>query len=231
MTRVEIPLTEEIRMLSGADFLEPLSDEELKKLAGRCPDLHYQEGELLSTPATEGKGFFYIVKQGRVRVYELGPEGDEHTLTQIWDGTAFAAQRLNEAYAQAVEPTTLVVLHREEMKRLIESNPEVGMRFIEALIKRLRATERRFTDMALKEVPARLASLLGQLCESEGVVTAQGYKIPTRYTHERLGTMIGAKRVAVTRAFTKLKEEEAIEMKQRLIYIKDIEALKRIAKG
>ena len=76
-----------------------------------------------------------------------------------------------------------------------------------------------------------MASLLGQLCESEGVVTAQGYKIPTRYTHERVGTMIGAKRVAVTRAFTKLKEEGAVELKQRLIYIKDIEALKRIAKG
>jgi CRP/FNR family transcriptional regulator len=216
-------------MLSGADFLEPLSSEELEKLAGRCPDIHYREGEILSTPGEEGNRYFYIVKQGRVRVYELGPEGDEHTLALIRDGTAFAAQRLEGAYAQAVEPTILVVLDREDMKRLIESNPEVGMHFIEALIKGLRASERRFADMALKEVPARLANLVLELLEAEGVVTAEGYKIPTRYTQERLGTMIGAKRVAVSRAFKTLKEDAGVELRDRYIHVRDMEALRRFA--
>jgi CRP/FNR family cyclic AMP-dependent transcriptional regulator len=231
MTHIEIPLTEQMRMLSGADFLDPLSKEEFERLAASCPDIYYEKGKTISTPRTTGEGFFYIVKQGRVRVYELGPQGEEHTLTEIREGTAFAAQRLDDAYAEAVEETTLVVLRREDMKRLIERNPEVGMRFIEALIKSLRASERRFADIALREVPARLGSLLVQLVEAEAVVTKEGYKIPTRYTHERLGTMIGAKREAVTRAFSRLQDEGAVELRRRLIYIKDIECLRRIARG
>jgi|SRR3954447_2476118 CRP/FNR family transcriptional regulator len=230
MSSIEIPLMQQMRMLSGADFLEPLSKEEFENLARKCPDIYYRKGESISTPRETSNGFFYIVKEGRVRVYELGPEGDEHTLTEIRDGTAFAAQRLDDAYAEAVEATILVVLRREDMKRLIERTPEVGMRFIEALIKSLRASERRFADIALKEVPARLASLLLQLVEAEALVTSEGYKIPTHFTHERLGNMIGAKRVAVTRAFTKLQDEGAVELRQRLIYIKDIENLKRIAR-
>ena len=225
-------LSEQIRMLSGADFLEPLSDKQLEKLAARCPDILYKQGETLSIPReTSDEGFFYIVKQGRVRVYELGPGGHEHTLTEITDGTAFAAQRLDGAYAQAMEQTTLVVLRREDMKYLIGSCPELGMQFIEALIKSLRASESRSADIALKEVPARLASLLLELVEAGGVVTGEGYKLPTHYTHERLASMIGAKREAVTRAFGRLQDQGAVELRRRLIYIKDIEGLRCIARG
>jgi CRP/FNR family transcriptional regulator, cyclic AMP receptor protein len=45
-------------------------------------------------------------------------------------------------------------------------------------------------NIAVKEVPARLASLILLLVESQGVRTPAGYKIPTRYTHQQLGTMI-----------------------------------------
>jgi CRP/FNR family transcriptional regulator, cyclic AMP receptor protein len=232
MSSIEMTLSEQIRMLSGADFLEPLSQEQLKKRAARCPDIHYEQGEMLSIPReTSDEGFFYIVKQGRVRVYELGPGGQEHTLTEIEDGTAFAAQRLDGVYAQAMEQTILVVLPREDVKHLIGSCPEVGVRFIEALIKSLRASESRSADIALKEVPARLASLLLELVEAGGVVTGEGYKLPTHYTHERLGSMIGAKRVAVTKAFGRLQDEGAVELRRRLIYIKDIEEIRRIARG
>jgi CRP/FNR family transcriptional regulator, cyclic AMP receptor protein len=232
MSDIQMTLGEQIQMLSGADFLEPLSQEQLEQFAARCPDIFYKQGENLSMPRETGdEGFFYIVKQGRVRVYELGPGGHEHTLTEIEDGTAFAAQRLDGVYAQAMEQTTLVVLRREDMKHLVGSCPEVGVRFIEALIKSLRACESRSADIALKEVPARLANLLLELVEARGVVTGEGYKLPTHYTHERLGSMIGARRVAVTKAFGRLQDEGAVELRRRLIYIKDIEELRRIARG
>jgi CRP/FNR family transcriptional regulator, cyclic AMP receptor protein len=130
-----------------------------------------------------------------------------------------------------MEQTTLVVLGREDIKHLIGSCPEVGMRFIESLIKSLRASESRAADIALKEVPARLASLLLELVEARGVVTGEGYKLPTHYTHERLGSMIGARRVAVTKTFGRLQDEGAVELRRRLIYIKDIEGLRRISRG
>jgi DNA-binding GntR family transcriptional regulator len=80
--------------------------------------------------------------------------------------------------------------------------------------------------------PARLASQILRLLESEGVVTGEGrYRIPTRYTHEQLATMIGSKRVPVTRAFRKLEEAGAVELKARHVYVIDHEALKRAAEA
>ena len=56
-----------------------------------------------------------------------------------------------------------------------------------------------------------------------------GYRLPTRYTHEQLSTMIGAKRVAVTRAFKHLREAGIVDTKQRRTYIRDMEALEHAA--
>ena len=56
-----------------------------------------------------------------------------------------------------------------------------------------------------KDMPARLATLILQLVDSEGVVSSESYRIPTRYTHEQLASMIVCKRVAVSRAFSRLK--------------------------
>jgi CRP-like cAMP-binding protein len=55
--------------------------------------------------------------------------------------------------------------------------------------------------------------------------------VPSRYTHEQLGTMIGAKRVAVTRAMKKLRDDGLVEGGRKRILIKDREALERIAAG
>jgi CRP/FNR family transcriptional regulator len=100
---------------------------------------------------------------------------------------------------------------------------------ISVLSERLSLAEDRMEDIALNEVPARLANFILQLIESEGVMTTEGPKIPTRYTHRQLATMIGSKRETVTKAFTLLQQAEAVELKRRRIHVKDIEALKRVA--
>jgi CRP/FNR family transcriptional regulator, cyclic AMP receptor protein len=62
------------------------------------------------------------------------------------------------------------------------------------------------------------------------VVSGEGYEIPGPYTYEELGTMIGAKRVAVTRAFKRLREAGAVEVERGHIHVRDVDALERIAK-
>src|SRR3954464_6882769 len=161
-------------------------------------------------------------------------DGRELTLAEIEPGTifgemAFTAQRLRGSYAQATEPSILISMSRADLEHIIEENPQVGNRLVHLLSERLRSYEERMEDLSLKEVPARLANLILLLSEGEGVKTRQDIKIPHHYTHERLGTMIGATREAVTKAFTKLQEEGAVELRRRLIHIKDMDALRRAA--
>jgi CRP/FNR family transcriptional regulator len=109
--------------------------------------------------------------------------------------------------------------------------PEVGIRLVRELAERLRASEARYADIVGKDVPARLATLILRLVESEGVVSRESYRIPTRYTHEQLASMIGCKRVAVSRAFSRLKEVGAVELKERHIVVKELGALKGLAEA
>jgi CRP/FNR family cyclic AMP-dependent transcriptional regulator len=228
-------LEEEVKMLSMVDILEPLSEEELEELAHRCPDRRIDVGEFLYTPSDPSERLF-VLKRGKVRIYRIA-EGGEITLAMVDEGTVFGemaltGQHLREAHAQAMEPTLVLSMRRADLEHFISKNPKVGLRVAQLLSERLRLYENRLEDLTLKQVPARLASLLLMLSEGEGVMTAdKQIKIPTHYTHEHLGSMIGANRVAVTRAFGYLQDQGAVEVLRHRIYLADIGALKRTADG
>jgi CRP/FNR family transcriptional regulator, cyclic AMP receptor protein len=218
----------QIELLSLVDVLEPLAREDLEVLAARCLDIRLERGEDFYRPEEHDGGLF-LIKEGRVRIYKLTPTGKQLTLVLLSAGTALSSRRLQGLHAQALKPSVIVFMRREELERLIRKSPEVGMRLADLLSERLRLMDQRMSDVIHKEVPARLASLILQLLDSEGVVSAKGYEIAGPYTYEELGTMIGAKRVSVTRAFKRLREAGAVEVERGHIHVRDMDALERIA--
>jgi CRP/FNR family transcriptional regulator len=227
-----MPLEEEVHVLSRAETLDPLSEEDLRGLLERKRDINLDSGETFFSPEDTTEKLF-ILKKGRVRIFRQS-EGRELTLAEIEPGMMFGemaltAQRIRGSYAQAIEPSVLISMSRTDLEHIIEENPQVGTRLVHLLSERLAAYESRMEDLTLKDVPARLANLILLLSEGEGVMTRQDIKIPHHYTHERLGTMIGANREAVTRAFGQLQDEGAVELRRRLIHVSDLEALRRLA--
>lgn len=224
---------EKIRLLSMVDVLEPLSEEELKEFGRRVPDTHVEQGQIFFTPGDRSEALF-MLKRGRVRIYKVTPECWEFTLAVVEAGTMFGemaltAQRMWEAYAEAMEPSDICILQNTDLERIVRGNPEVGIKLIRILSERLRLCETRLQDVTLKDVPARLASLVLQLAASEGIMTPEGPRIPTHYTHRQIAMMIGSSRESVTRAFTKLQRDGAVELRHRHIFVKDIEALESAA--
>jgi CRP-like cAMP-binding protein len=227
-------LEERIRLLSMVDIFEPLSEEEIEQLNGQLSDVHLEPNEVFYTPQDLSERLFLLWK-GRVRLFKTTEGGREFTLAMVEAGTVFGemaltAQQMQGAYAQAMEASELSVMHREDLERLMLKKPEVGLQISYPLSERLRRYETRLEDITLKGVTARLASLLVLLLESEGVVTGDhSLKIPTHYTHQHLGTMVGANREAVTRAFGHLQDGGLVELRRRFIYVPDAEALRRRA--
>jgi CRP-like cAMP-binding protein len=228
-------LKKEIRLLSMVDILGPLSEEELEDLAKRAPDTFLERDDILYSPQN-GTERLFVLKEGRVQLYEIEEGGDEITLSVVEYGNVFGemaltGQSLEGLYVRALAPSTVVSLKREDVEDLITKKPEVGLRLVRELAERLRDSERRYADVVGKDVPTRLATMILRLVDSEGVVSSESLRIPNHYTHEQLASMIGCKRVAVTRAFRKLEEGEAVELDDRRIVVKDIEALKELARA
>jgi CRP/FNR family transcriptional regulator len=226
----------EARLLSLVDVLEPLSEEELGDLARRCPDVRLQPGEEFYYPERHDGGLF-LIKEGRVRVYLTTSAGKEATLDLLGSGTVLWARRLelvdaHAVHAEALEPTVLAFMKRDSLDRFILKKPEVGLLMMDLLAERLGSSNERMAEIAHKEVRARLAGQILRLLESEGVVDRQGHKLPAAYTHEELGTMIGAGRVSVSRAFKELREAGAIETgRASAVRVRDVGILERIARS
>jgi CRP/FNR family transcriptional regulator, cyclic AMP receptor protein len=221
------------RFLRRVDILEPLSTEEVEKLALRTPEVRSKEGQLFYTPSLI-TGLLFLLLEGRVRIYKM-VGGRELTLDVLESGTMFGEAALvgepEGTYAEILELSRIAYLRTELLREIVRNNPEVGIRVAELLTARMRLYADKMVDIALKEVPARLAHLFLWLAEIDGTVSPEGYLVPSRYTHEQLGTMIGAKRVAVTRAMKKLRDDGLVEGGRKRILIKDREALERIAAG
>src|SRR3712207_1586285 len=226
-------LEEPLKLLTLVDIFEPLSREEIEKIQWENLNTSVEPGETFYTPMDLCETLF-VLQKGRIRIYRATPEGREFTLAVLQSGTVFGemvltGQRLRNCYAQAVEESEVSAMCRADVERLILDKPQVGLQLVHLLSDRLTTYETRMEDIALKEVPARLASLILLLIEGEGVRTSTSYKIPTRYTHQQLGSMIGANREAVTRAFVRLREVGAVETRRRYIHVEDIEALEKAA--
>ena len=75
-------LQEQVRLLSMVDILGPLSPEELEELAKRVPDTYLEQGDILYTPqqGPDSTERLFILKKGRVQVYQMSQEGSEITL-------------------------------------------------------------------------------------------------------------------------------------------------------
>ncbi len=214
------------------DVFETLPYEELTVLAELCEPTEYGAGAAIFSPETDSNRL-YVLEQGRVRIYRTGPRDQEITLAVLKDGTVFGRLGLDDreqgAHARALEASIVSTLCREDLEGLVSRRPEVGLRMASLTDDRLALSEDRVTDLAHKEVPGRLASLLLRLLENEGVGTPRGYEITTHYTHQQIANMIGSNREAVTRALGLLREIGAVEAHRRHFRVTNLEALKRAA--
>ena len=143
--------------------------------------------------------------------------------------TGLVPRWTRKLHIRALEPSLVCGIQREDLETAVHANPEVGLRLAHTLADQLQLMEDRWADMVEKEVPQRLAGLIYMLVEGVGVMTPEDPMIPTRYTHKQLSSMIGSKREAVTRAFSDLQEVGAIEVRDRRVYVRDFDVLRRSA--
>jgi CRP/FNR family transcriptional regulator, cyclic AMP receptor protein len=225
---------EERALLAEVDILRELPESEVDHVATRSPIVRLGEKESL-TLGEDLRGILFLLR-GRVRVHELNSGGHDLTFSVVEGGTLVghsgsAPGTSRALLVEALEPSVLRVVERQDFEDLVLRNPRVGVNTIRLLGERLDAYDGRLSDLIRKEVPARLAGLILRLSEHHRLATDEGGRrvIRTRYTHRQLASMVGSNREAVTRAFGVLKKAGAVETSERQIYVTDEDVLARLA--
>lgn len=178
-------------------------------------------------PAAE----LYVIKEGRVALNLLSSEGRTLTVRVVKAGEVFGHAALlsdgsYDTFAQALQPTTVAAVRRDELESLMAARPALALGLMDDLGRHSRALSRRLENVAFKSVPARLAALLLELAQpgrnDEPITTG-------RWTHQELADMINAYRETTTKVLNQFRAAKLIEVDRKGVTLLDITGLREVA--
>lgn len=209
--------------ISQADLFSTVSVDAIDDLAERASMRRIPAHGTIVSQDEPGDAMFLIVT-GRVKVGIFGENGREVTLSVLRQGQCFGEMSLfdgkeRSANCIATEPTTLVVLHRQELLRHIARYPATALNLLGEMANRLRRADESIAQLALCDVNERLVHRLICLAEEEGTETAEGVLVRRRPTQQELANMIGSCRETISRAFNQLAREGLIIARGRSLVV------------
>jgi CRP-like cAMP-binding protein len=215
------------QILKTCPFFAGLSDDDIEALMGIARVRDSSRGELLFSDGEKAVGFF-VVLDGKVKVYKLSPEGKERILHIIHPGGTFAeaaifADGLYPAYAEPLQSSKLLFLPKEGFLNLLMDNGRISINMIAGLSKFLRQFANQIEDLTFKDVPSRLARYLMAL--SEGVNASVELPISKSQLASNLGTVSET----LSRTLRKLSEDDLISVSGKTVGILDFERLEELA--
>jgi CRP/FNR family transcriptional regulator, cyclic AMP receptor protein len=218
--------------LRQTGLFDRLGEAELRRIAELSRMHEFPRGQLILGPNSD-PDLIYLVKTGRVKISTFSPEGKEQILALLERGDVFGelapAMAPVPTQVEAFDHCIVCTLHRPLFEEILRHSPEVGVRVIRVLARRLRAAEQEIEDLALRNVPGRLAALLLRLGEEYGEPHDQGIRLSLRLTHQDVAHMVGSTRETVTTLINRFREEGLIAVDHRVLVILEPDRLRQIA--
>jgi len=173
-----------------------------------------------------------VVMQGRVKVSLISPDGKEAILSILEPGDVFGEMALldgepRSASVATMENCSFLVLWRRDFLPFLERNPQVALKLLAALSKRLRSTNDMVGNLSFLHLPARLARILLNLGQQYGKLTAEGIAIGLKLSQEELGNLVGVSRESVNRQIRVWVESGVLDYTHGTIILKDSDLLFR----
>jgi len=212
-------------------FFADLSEEEIQALSSATKRRTFRSGEVIFHRDDPGQ-VLYMIKEGKVKICIISPDGQEVSLTVFGKGEVFGEFALldglpRSADAVALEKVECYTLQRSDFQNAILKNPKIAILVLEALSKRLRNTNNMVEDLIFLDVYGRVAKKLLELVDAHGVKTEEGVVIDVRLTQQELASMVGASRESVNKVLGYFTDKNFISTDKHRITIHNTNDLKR----
>jgi CRP/FNR family transcriptional regulator len=152
----------------------------------------------------------YIVREGSFRVTREHSDGRAITLATLAAGDIFGELAMldGEVRSASVEALTdgeLLALPAGEVRALLARHPEITVKLIAALVRRLRTANERISRQSFQTVPSRVAGVLSQLVAEESPRSGEGGEVTIRMNQADLAQLAGTSRESVSRFLADLE--------------------------
>jgi CRP/FNR family transcriptional regulator, dissimilatory nitrate respiration regulator len=218
-----------LQIISDAPLFNGLPEEQLNAVRKIAVNRFFDKGKTIFSDGDPCDGF-YIIADGRIKIYKLSFDGKEHILHIYGPGNPFGevpvfAGKNFPANAQTLLKSHLLFFPRTAFVDLISQNPSLALNMLAELSMRLRQFTVQIENLSLKEVPGRLASYLLYLAKEQGRVDTVALPI----SKGQLASLLGTIPETLSRILTKMAKQGLIETSGRDLILLNIGGLEELA--
>lgn len=191
-----------------------LGEAELRQLEYQLQPRSYAARQRIFEMGDPALGI-YLVKEGKVKVFRVSPNGAEQVLGVFQRGDEFAQAAVFHggrypASAETLEASRLYFLEREVLLRMISQDPELALRMMGTLAKKLQGLVSMVDSLALRDARGRLARYLARRLPTQPPLVVE---LPMSKT--LLSQYLGIKMETLSRTFRGLADEGVLGSTER----------------
>ncbi len=174
----------------------------------------------------------YIVRSGHARAVREHADGRTLTLAHFGPGDIFGELAMfdderRSATVETLEETEVVAILGGDMRRLLREHPDIAVKLVVALGRRLRDTNERLSRQSFLSVQSRVAAVLLQLVAAAEQEGAAGTEVLITSTQAELAQLAGSSRESASRFLAVLERAGAITQGRGRLTVHDPAALRR----
>jgi CRP/FNR family transcriptional regulator len=221
--------TEIVELLGRVPVFSTLEHEDLERISRLAVPRAFEPGQIVFREG-DASDTCYVVRSGRARAVRGHPDGRAITLATFGPGDIFGElamfeDELRSATVEAVQPTEAVAVLGPDMRRLMVEHPEISIRLVVALGRRLRETNDRLAKQSFQTVQSRVAVVLRDLVAQAVAAGAPSREVLVRATQADVAKLAGSSRESASRFLAVLERAGVISQGRGRLVVHDPPAL------
>ena len=222
---------ETIALLHRVPVFSALGADELARVALVAVPRSFDTGEVVFREGDESDTC-YVVRFGHTRAVREHPDGRSITLANFGPGDIFGELAMfdNErrsATVETLEPTEVIAILGGDMRRLLREHPDIAVKLLAALGRRLREMNERLARQSFQTVQSRVAAVLSQLVAAARAEGAAEGDVLITSTQADLAQLAGSSRESASRFLAVLERAGIISQGRGRLVVHDAGALER----
>jgi len=216
-------------LLARVPVFEELADDDLRRVAEVIVPRRFGGGEVVFREGDDSDTA-YVVSAGHARAIREHPDGRQITLATFGPGDIFGelamfdAER-RSATVEASDDLEVLGILGGDMRRLLRRHPDMAVKLVISLGRRLRAANERLARQSFQTVQSRVAAVLAQLVEQAQSEGAGPRDIPVVATQADLAKLAGSSRESASRFLAVLERAGVISQGRGRLTVHDPAAL------
>jgi CRP-like cAMP-binding protein len=208
----------------GSPLFAAMRPEELDEILRFSSERRVRRGQTIFQRGDNGSSLMAVLR-GRIRISSVSGDGKEVTLNVINPGEIFGEIALldgepRSADATAIEDTLLLVVERRHFLPFLRQNEDLFARLLAVLCSRLRRTSTALEEIALFDLPVRLARVLLKLAEDYGRPNSSGTRIDLKLSQRELSNLVASSRESVNKQLRAWRENGTLDLEAGFIVLR-----------